>query len=64
LSFLRENSKYKGIVMIGDSIADYVDLPNVSQFAVENATLEYKEKCTFISNTPFTAGVIESLKKI
>lgn len=50
------------VVMVGDSMADYLNLPEVLQFAVSNASLDYKEKCTFVSKHSFTKGVIEGLK--
>lgn len=64
VKFAMQKLNFKKVVMIGDDIADYVNLPNVSQFAVDNASSEYKKKCNFISKKTFTKGVIESLEQI
>lgn len=64
VKFAIQKLNLKKIVMIGDDIADYVNIPNVSQFAVGNASSEYKKKCSFISKKPLTEGVIESLEQV
>lgn len=51
------------IIMVGDSIADYLNLSNVLQYAVGNADQTYKEKCDFVATHSYTQGVIECLEK-
>ncbi|HEX2792227.1 MAG TPA: HAD family hydrolase [Candidatus Paceibacterota bacterium] len=50
-------------VMIGDGLADFLDLPYVSQFAVANADPRYKAKASFVSAYPLARGVMECLAK-
>jgi hydroxymethylpyrimidine pyrophosphatase-like HAD family hydrolase len=64
VTFLERNFDYQEIVMVGDSIADYLNLPNVTQFAVGNASVLYKEKCDYVSKDLFTAGVIDCLRRL
>jgi hydroxymethylpyrimidine pyrophosphatase-like HAD family hydrolase len=49
--------------MVGDGISDFLGLPDVSQYAVSNASNSYKSKSTFVSGHPLTEGVIECLKR-
>jgi len=50
-------------VMIGDGVSDFLDLPNVAQYAVGNADPRYKEKSTFVAKSFLTEGVIECLRQ-
>lgn len=52
------------IFMVGDSMSDWLDDPRVTQCAVENASDEYKKKCSMVALSPRTAGVIELLDLI
>lgn len=49
--------------MVGDGISDFLNLPNVAQYAVGNADPSYKAKATFIAEQSLTKGVIECLRK-
>lgn len=49
------------IVMIGDSMADYLSLPGVRHFAVQNAGSEYKELSERIASSSYAAGCVELL---
>ena len=50
-------------VMVGDGISDFLDLPHVAQYAVNNADSRYKEKATFVAESSLTEGVIECLRR-
>lgn len=70
----RENTKSRGIqfvlddydldacVMIGDSSADYLNLPEADQWAVANASLDYRARCSRVASRDHTGGVIELLE--
>jgi hydroxymethylpyrimidine pyrophosphatase-like HAD family hydrolase len=52
------------LIMVGDSIADYIELPGVLHFAVGNARPEYKEKAHRIATRNYTEGCVELLSTI
>ena len=52
------------IIMVGDSIADYINLSEVRHFAVGNAQPAFKEKADRIAIKNFTEGCIELLSAI
>jgi len=52
------------VYMIGDTMADYLNLPEVHQLAVGNAQPDYKEKAERIAVNNFAQGCIELLSKI
>lgn len=64
VTFLKNNTDYREVVMVGDSVADYLNLPDVMQFAVCNASKQYKEKCGYVSKDSFTAGVVDCLRQL
>lgn len=49
------------IVMVGNSMSDFLDDPAIVQCAVNNAHLDLKERADFISDSPLTVGAIECL---
>ncbi len=51
-------------VMVGDSMSDFLDLPEVLQFAVGNADSDYMQKSDYIAHGHLTRGVIECLFRI
>ena len=48
-------------IMVGDSMSDFLNLPNVIQHAVGNADSRYKQKSSFVAKGVLTEGVIECL---
>ena len=64
IRFAKRHLNLQKITMIGDDMSDYVNLPYVSQFAVRNATANYKKKCNFVATKNFTEGVIESIEEL
>ncbi len=64
IRFVNQHLNLQKIIMIGDDESDYINLPNVSQFAVRNASVNYKKKCSFVSTKNFTEGVIESMEEL
>lgn len=64
ISALAESLAPEETVMIGDSFSDFLDLPNVTQYAVRNADLCYKEKAKFVAKHSLTQGVIDCLQQI
>ncbi len=50
-------------IMVGDGMADFLDLPQVVQHAVGNADPRYKAKSDFVARQPLTVGVIECLRQ-
>lgn len=52
------------IIFIGDSMGDFIDDSRVKQFAVVNATEDYKKLCSRISEKSTTEGVVELLDSI
>jgi hydroxymethylpyrimidine pyrophosphatase-like HAD family hydrolase len=56
------------IVMVGDSINDYISLslpfPKIRHFAVSNASSEYKSKSEYVSSKGYVYGCNEILKKL
>lgn len=47
--------------MIGDSMADYLDMPDVHQLAVGNATAEYKKMSYHVASKNYAQGCVELL---
>jgi hydroxymethylpyrimidine pyrophosphatase-like HAD family hydrolase len=64
VSTLINRIKPEQTVMVGDSMSDFLGLPNVLQYAVGNANPCYKEKSAFVSKDHLTKGVIECLQHI
>lgn len=52
------------ILMVGDSLPDFLDLAEVDQYAVGNAKEEYKQRCKYVANATYTEGVIEILGRL
>jgi hydroxymethylpyrimidine pyrophosphatase-like HAD family hydrolase len=52
------------VIMVGDSIADYVDLPQVRHFAVGNAQPAFKSRADRIATRNYTQGCVELLSSI
>lgn len=52
------------VFMIGDSMDDFCGDPRVRQFAVGNASQEYKDRCERVAHAAVTAGVIELLESL
>ena len=49
------------IVMVGNSMSDFLDDPTIVQCAVSNAHQELKNRSSFVASTPLTTGAIECL---
>jgi len=64
VSELVNQLKPEQTVMIGDSMSDFLDLPYVTQYAVGNASLDYKSRASFVASRPLTEGVIECLQNV
>lgn len=64
INFTNQRFNPDKIFMIGNSMADYVGIPSVSQLAVKNALPEYKNECEFVATKNFTGGVVELLERI
>lgn len=52
---------FSGFIMVGDSMGDYVGEDLALQYAVGNASEEYKEHAVYIADKPITSGCIEIL---
>lgn len=52
------------VIMIGDSLADFVQIPSVHNFAVGNAEANLKEKADRIAENSYAQGCIELLNLI
>ena len=50
-------------IMVGDGMSDFLNLPNVLQYAVGNADPRYKKKSSFVAKGVLTEGVIECLRR-
>lgn len=50
-------------IMVGDSISDFLGIPNVLQFAVGNADVDYIAKSDYVATKYLTAGVMECLSQ-
>jgi len=50
------------VAIIGNSLADFVNLPRVTQVAVDNADYIYKHEASFVAPNPHTLGVVEALQ--
>lgn len=50
--------------MVGDSNSDFIDDPRVQQYAVGNASEEYKKRCVYVADRTYTQGVEEVLNHI
>jgi len=50
-------------IMVGDSMSDFLNLPDVIQYAVGNADSRYKQKSSFVAKGVLTEGVIECLRQ-
>ena len=62
--FLIEHEHPELVAMIGDSPRDYMDDARIIQYAVGNARAEYKERCVYVADTTYTAGVLEILNRL
>lgn len=63
ISTLIEHLAPSEVVMVGDGMADFLDLTHVAQYAVGNADPLYKAKASFVAEHPLTEGVIECLRQ-
>lgn len=63
VSTLIDQLKPEQTIMVGDGISDFLDLPHVAQYAVNNADPRYKAKATFVAESSLTKGVIECLRR-
>jgi hydroxymethylpyrimidine pyrophosphatase-like HAD family hydrolase len=63
IPWIVENYHPTRIVMIGDSMTDFLDAPDIIQCAVGNADPRYKELCQIVAKAHYTAGVYECLKR-
>ena len=52
------------VIMIGDSVTDFIDDPRVEQWAVANASPEYRARCSMVSASAHTPGVEELLRTL
>jgi len=52
------------VIMVGDSMEDYIDLPQVRHFAVGNAHNDFKKKAYKIAKSNYTRGCIEILSSV
>ena len=52
------------LIMIGNSMSDYIGDPRVTQFAVANASAEYKQRSDRVASLPLTSGVVELLSQL
>lgn len=52
------------VIMVGDSMADYLKLPQVCHFAVGNAQPAFREKADRIATKNYTEGCVELLSTI
>jgi hydroxymethylpyrimidine pyrophosphatase-like HAD family hydrolase len=52
------------VIMVGDSMSDFIDEPQVKHYAVGNASLEFKAKCERVANRAYTEGVLELLNQL
>ena len=52
------------VIMIGDSMSDFIDEPRVKHYAVGNASLEFKAKCEGVAKRAYTEGVLELLNQL
>jgi hydroxymethylpyrimidine pyrophosphatase-like HAD family hydrolase len=52
------------VIMIGDSMSDFIDEPRVKHYAVGNASLGFKAKCEKVANRAYTEGVLELLDQL
>lgn len=59
-----KKESYDRVVMIGDSINDFIDLPNVDTMAVGNAQQALKEVATYVAEDDYARGVGEIITKI
>jgi len=62
ISALSDRLKPDQLIMVGDSMSDFLGLPYVMQYAVGNADPRYKSKAVFIAESPHTEGVLECLR--
>ncbi|MDP2631751.1 MAG: HAD hydrolase family protein [Candidatus Uhrbacteria bacterium] len=58
---LLEKTASDSLIMIGNSMSDFVGDARVRQFAVANASEEYKARCELVASEPLTLGVAELL---
>lgn len=61
---LRDRMPEVPLTMIGDSMSDDLALDGAEQWAVANASDEYKQRCSRVATLPLTAGVIELLSSL
>jgi hydroxymethylpyrimidine pyrophosphatase-like HAD family hydrolase len=52
------------MVMVGDSMSDFMDVPGVEHWAVGNADPTFKEKASGIAQAEYTEGCIEILQNL
>lgn len=64
VQLLLDRLRLEEMVMIGDSISDYIDDPRVHHFAVGNATPEFLALCDRAATEVHTRGVIELLDNL
>lgn len=50
--------------MVGDATVDNLDLPNVRQWAVGNASEAYRAVCERVASAAFTSGAVEILDSL
>ena len=62
VSALIDQLKPEQTFMVGDGMSDFLNLPHVAQYAVNNADPRYKAKSVFVAESPLTKGVIECLR--
>ncbi len=55
---------YDRVIMIGDSINDFIDLPNVDTMAVGNAQQALKDVAVYVAKETYSFGVAEILTRI
>lgn len=48
-------------VMVGDGVVDNLELPQVRQWAVGNASEAYRSACDWVASATFTSGAVELL---
>lgn len=55
---------FRRVIMVGDSMNDFLGIDGIEQWAVANASDEYKRRCKYVARAPLTAGVIELFQQL
>jgi hydroxymethylpyrimidine pyrophosphatase-like HAD family hydrolase len=61
VALLKDSVALSRIIMIGNSMNDYINLPGVHHFAVGNAEQDFKDRSLRVASCDYAKGCVELL---